>query len=330
MRKEIRVSRLISVKEHIEHLQIEKWLIDIGDVLEFDLFESIPYSTKKELFLSKRHPINIALKNKIDHVEHLYIQRSDVLLYEQFIRDAIQSIAQNAHISITKKAAVIYHEASVVVDELFDNPEALENVPKSKKVVNNFISTIFSDTRAIESLMKIASYDYYTQTHSINVCVYSLSLGSYLKLEEKVLAELGTAALLHDLGKSKVNNEITNKKGRLTTAEFEQMKLHPSYGYEIALKIGIKDPRILDGIRHHHEKLDGSGYPDRIKGKNITLFARIISICDVFDALSTKRSYKEKLGSYAALQLMKDTMKQHLDITFIDAFIRMQQHTQTI
>jgi len=329
MRKEIRINKLISVKEHIDHLQIEKWLIDIGDVLTFDLFESVPYSTKKELFLSKNHPITLAMKNKIDRAEHLYIQHSDLLLYERFISEAIQAVAQNRHISITKKAAVIYHEASIVVDELFDNPEALENVPKSKKVVNRFISTIFSDERAIESLMKIASYDYYTQTHSINVCVYSLSLGSYLKLKEQVLEELGMAALLHDLGKSKVDSEITNKKGRLTTAEFEQMKFHPSYGYEIALKLGIDDPRILDGIRHHHEKLDGSGYPDGIKGRQITLFARIIGVCDVFDAISTKRSYKESMGSCATLHLMKETMQHHLDMTFVDAFIRMQQHKET-
>jgi len=328
MRKEIRINRLISVKEHVEHLQIEKWLIDVGDILEFDLFEDVPYSTKKELFLSKKHSISLVVKNKIDRAERLYIQRSDLMLYERFISDSIRSVANNTHISITKKAAVIYHEASVVVDELFDNPEALENVPKSKKVVNNFISTIFSDSRAIESLMKIASYDYYTQTHSINVCVYSLSLGSFLKLEEKVLEELGTAALLHDLGKSLVDHAITNKNGRLTTAEFELMKLHPSYGYEIALKLGIEDKRILDGIRHHHEKLDGSGYPDGIRGKKITLFARIIGVCDVFDALSTKRSYKDRLGSCAALHLMKDTMQQHLDMTFVDAFIRMQQHKE--
>jgi HD-GYP domain-containing protein (c-di-GMP phosphodiesterase class II) len=196
--------------------------------------------------------------------------------------------------------------------------------------VNNFISTILSDDRAIESLMQIASYDYYTQTHSINVCVYSLSLGSYLKLEESVLEELGTAALLHDLGKSRVDNAITNKKGKLSIVEFEQMKLHSGYGHEIALKLGIEDPRILDGIRHHHEKLDGSGYPDGIRGKKITLFARIIGVCDVFDALSTTRTYKERIGSSTALHLMKDTMKQHLDMTFVDAFIRMQQHTETI
>jgi HD-GYP domain-containing protein (c-di-GMP phosphodiesterase class II) len=160
--------------------------------------------------------------------------------------------------------------------------------------------------------------------------VYALSLGTYLKLATAVLEELGMSALLHDLGKSKVNSAITNKNGRLTDDEFEQMKHHPVFGYQIALKIGITDTRILDGIRHHHEKLDGSGYPDAISGKKITLFARIIGVCDVFDALSTKRPYKDRLKSYDSLKLMKETMTEHLDITIMDAFIRMQQHDQLL
>ena len=326
MRKEIRVDKLTSINKHVGHLHIEKWLLDVGDILEFDLFQEFEGSHDKYMFLPKNHPIDAAIKGKIEYIEHLYIRHSDLVAYENFISKAIQSVADNPHIPITKKAAVIYHEASNVVDELFDDPEALENVPKSKKVVNTFIDTIFSDTRAVESLMKIASYDYYTQTHSINVCVYALSLGSYLKLGDKMLEKLGMAALLHDLGKSRIANAIVNKKGLLTTTEFEQMKLHPVYGHEIALKMGIDNKQMLDGIRHHHEKLDGSGYPDGIRGREISLFARIIGVCDVFDALSTKRSYKERMGSYASLHLMKETMQHHLDMIFIDAFIRMQHH----
>jgi HD-GYP domain-containing protein (c-di-GMP phosphodiesterase class II) len=248
--------------------------------------------TMKNTCFYLKHRIDEVIKERINHVEHLYIHHSDLIAYENFISAAVQAVAENPHISITKKAAVLYHGASVVVDELFEDPEALENVPKSKKVVNTFVSTIFSDARAIESLMKIASYDYYTQTHSINVCVYSLSLGSYLKLGDKMLEDLGMAALLHDLGKSKVDSAIVNKKGHLTMAEFEKMKSHPNYGYEIATKIGVKNTQVLDGIRHHHEKLDGSGYPDGLKGREIALFARIIGVCDVFDALSTSALMK--------------------------------------
>lgn len=328
--KQIRINRLINVKEPMEFVRIEKWILDVGDRLEFDLFEQITYNDETVLLLPKEQMIDAAMKERIDQAWHVYIRRSDLLVYQRFIDGVIQAVAQNANITITKKAAVIYRQASAILDEMFEDPEALENVPKSRKVVNTFVTTIFSDTHAIESLIKITAYDYYTHTHSINVCVYSLSLGSYLGLPADVLEELGISALLHDLGKSKIDPAITNKNGHLSDLEYEQMKYHPVYGYTIALKIGITDTRILDGIRHHHEKLDGSGYPDGIKGEKITLFARIIGVCDVFDALSTRRPYKERMSSYEALKLMKETMPQHLDMMFVDAFIRMQRHDEIL
>ncbi|MDD2781826.1 HD-GYP domain-containing protein [Sulfuricurvum sp.] len=326
--KRIRIQNVITETDSQNYTAIEKWILDIGDMLECDLFIGIGFRNDKELLLEKNHPITPPIKERIEQVRHLYIREEDLPIYNLFIDQIIQAVAQNTKIAITKKAAVIYRQASVILDEMFSNPEELENVPKSKKVVNTFVNTIFSDAHAIESLIKITAYDYYTHTHSINVCVYALSLGSYLRLKADVLEELGMSALLHDLGKSKVDHAITNKNGRLTYDEYEKMKHHPSYGYAIAVKLGISDRRVLDGIRHHHEKLDGSGYPDGLHGEQITLFARIIGICDVFDALSTKRSYKDRLSSYDALHLIKETMKNHLDMSIVDDFIKMQRHEE--
>lgn len=324
--KRIRIRNVITERDLQHYIAIEKWIFDVGDELDCDLFIGVGFRNDKELLVEKNVPISEKLKARIDRVRYLYIREEDLPLYDLFIDKIVQAVAQDTHIPITKKAAVIYRQASVILDEMFEDPEALENAPKSKKVVNKFVETIFSDAHAIESLIRITAYDYYTHTHSINVCVYALSLGSYLKLKAEVLEELGMSALLHDLGKSKVDPAITNKKGRLTFDEFEQMKRHPAYGHAIAVKLGISDRRVLDGIRHHHEKLDGSGYPDGLRGEQITLFARIIGVCDVFDALSTKRSYKDRLSSYDALHLMKETMKHHLDMEIIDDFIKMQRH----
>ncbi len=324
--KQIHVSTITPLHQKEEYVLIEKWLLEEGDIPTFDLFELSLYGEEKHLFHPKGKVIDAAVSQKLSLLHHVYIQRDDLVKYYNFISLIVQAIAKNEHISITKKAAIVYRQASATLDEMFQNPEALENVPKSKKVVNDFVNTIFGDEHAIESMIKITAYDYYTQTHSINVCVYALSLGSYLKFDPKMLEELGMAALLHDLGKSKVDSKITNKAGPLTFDEFEQMKHHPAYGHAIALKIGVKDPLILDGIRHHHEKLDGSGYPDGMRGEQITVFARIIAVCDVFDALTTKRSYKPCMRSYEALLLMKAKMEGHLDLRYITAFIEMQRH----
>ncbi len=326
--KRIRIQNVITEADSQNYTAIEKWILDIGDILEYDLFIGIGFRNDKKLLLEKNHPITPPIKARIEEVRHLYIREEDLPIYKLFIDQIIQAVAQNKKIAITKKAAVIYRQASVILDEMFSNPEELENVPKSKKVVDAFVNTILSDANAIESLIKITAYDYYTHTHSINVCIYALSLGSYLRLKADVLEELGISALLHDLGKSKVDRAITNKNGPLTYDEYEKMKHHPAYGYAIAVKLGISDHRVLDGIRHHHEKLDGSGYPDRLHGGQISLFARIIGVCDVFDALSTKRSYKDRLSSYDALHLIKETMKNHLDMSIVDDFIKMQHHEE--
>ncbi len=328
--KQIRIFRRFDESRRTSYVEIEKWFIDVGDSLEFDLFSAGERYPDKALFLEKHTTVDREIKERIDQYRYLYIRQSDLPLYNLFVDKIVQSVARNEKVPITKKAAVIYRQASVILDEMFENPEELENVPKSKTVVNTFVGTIFSDKHAIESLIKITAYDYYTHTHSINVCIYSLSLGSFLGLVDTTLEELGMSALLHDLGKCRVDPKITNKNGKLTDREFEEMKHHPLYGYTIAIKIGIHDRHILDGIRHHHEKLDGTGYPDGLMGKNITLFARIIGVCDVFDALSTKRSYKDRMSSYDTLMLMKKTMQHHLDMEIVDAFIRMQQHDEAL
>jgi HD-GYP domain-containing protein (c-di-GMP phosphodiesterase class II) len=190
-------------------------------------------------------------------------------------------------------------------------------------VVSDLVDTILVDNFTLKSLLVIASHDYYTHTHSINVAIYALSLGSFLGLQKETLAELGEAALLHDLGKSKIDPAIINKNGKLTDKEFKEVQKHSDLGYAVGLKLGIKNKNVLDGIRHHHEKMDGSGYPLGLKGKEIPLFARIIGACDIFDALTSRRSYKEPMTTFETLKLMKTTMKEHLDVRLLDKMISM-------
>jgi len=209
------------------------------------------------------------------------------------------------------------------MDELFTNPDALGNIEKSQDIVDGFVNLILQEESTIESIIQIAAHDYYTHTHSINVSVYTLSLAKFIGLKDKDLADIGMSSMLHDLGKSKVDWEIINKNGKLTEDEFMQMKKHPEAGYDIALSMGITDKRILSGIRSHHEKLDGNGYPDGLKDKQISLFARIIAVCDVFDALTTKRSYKDAMSSFTAIKIMKDQMSEHLDVRIINGLVQM-------
>lgn len=306
-----------------KYKRIDKRLITEGSQINFNLFLPNESKSAMSLFLQSDTAVDGNAKVKLREIEGLYISEEEEALYQAYVAQHLQIIARNGDIPTHQKAQLVYEKATEAIDAMFKNPESLENVKNAQDVVNSSIEMILSDSSAVESLMKITAHDYYTHTHSINVSIYTLSLGAFLGIAGKDLEVLGMAAILHDLGKSKVDYEIINKNGKLSDDEFAQMKNHPAFGHEIALKLGITDDRVLSGIRHHHEKIVGGGYPDNISGDEISYFARIIGVCDVFDALSTKRSYKDPMSSFESLKLMKEQMAGHLDMSLVNAFIKM-------
>ncbi|MDO9207085.1 MAG: HD domain-containing protein [Sulfuricurvum sp.] len=308
-----------------KYTSIDKRLITEGSNIDFNLFLSNETKNAMTLFLQSDSAVDGNTKVKLREIEMLYVDEEDESRYKAYVKRHLQSIAQNSDIPTEQKGRLVYEKAAEAIDAMFKNPESLENVKRAQPVVNSFIDIILQDLNAVESLLKITAHDFYTHTHSINVSIYTLSLGSFLGIAGKDLETLGMAAILHDLGKSKVDYDIINKNGKLTDEEFDHMKKHPSLGYDIAVKLGISDQRILTGIRHHHERMEGGGYPDNLKKDQISEFARIIGVCDVFDALSTKRSYKDPMSSFESLRLMKQQMSGHLDMNMVDAFIKMLQ-----
>lgn len=304
------------------YIPTDKRFFNFADSLNFNLYQK-ENPTQMSLFLQSNTTLDKEKQQKLQKIEQVYIDKNEKNKYEKFIEYNLQNIIQDKSLPLDERTEAVYTSSSELVNSLFSNPNALENAKRSEKIVTPILESIIHNEDTISSYMKIIEYDYYTHTHSLNVSIYALSLGAVLNLDEESLKYLGQAALLHDLGKSKINHEIVNKNGSLDNIEFEQMKMHPALGYDTALSLGIQNKAILDGIRHHHEKLNGMGYPDGLKGNEISLFPRIIGICDVFDALSTRRSYKEAMNSYEALILMKSQMNEHLDMKILNSFIRM-------
>lgn len=243
---------------------------------------------------------------------------------EVYIEDHVLKVHTNSKKNVAeeidKKSVFIYETATDIMQNLLEKP-SLENIQKSKDIVNNVLDEILKEEQVFSSLLKVTSYDYYTYSHSVNVSVYALGLGKHIGLGKNDLSALGQAAILHDIGKSKIDPAIINKNGKLTEEEFTTIKNHPLFGYEIASANKGIDPRILAGIRHHHEKMDGTGYPDRLQAKDIHMFAQIIAITDIFDALTTKRSYKEAMSTFDALKLMRDKMIKEINPKLFNRFI---------
>ena len=172
------------------------------------------------------------------------------------------------------------------------------------------------------NLMDIKSFDDYTFTHNINVATISLFIGEALGLSKDDLFELGMGCMLHDVGKINIPIEILNKNGKLTDQEFAQMKSHPMKGFEILQKSRNISERARRVALEHHEKYDGSGYPNNIRGNAISLFGRICAVADVYDALTTDRPYRVAMQPYDAMKILIAGIDKHFDPNILNTFIR--------
>ncbi|MCK9362864.1 MAG: HD domain-containing protein [Syntrophales bacterium] len=172
----------------------------------------------------------------------------------------------------------------------------------------------------VKSLVQaIEIKDTYTRGHSERVCRYSMLLAEKMGLDEEQKANLQWAGMLHDVGKIGITETILNKPGPLTEDEYEQVKTHPTKGYAILkLQAPLKDA--LPGILHHHERYDGKGYPDGLKGENIPLLGRIIAVPDTFDAITSNRAYREGSSVQKALKILQSVSGSQLDARIVEIF----------
>lgn len=161
----------------------------------------------------------------------------------------------------------------------------------------------------------------HTYLHSINVANYSVSLGERLNLNKSDLEKLKLIGLLHDIGKLNIPNDILKKPGKLTDEEFEVMKSHPVYSVELLKRAGFTNEEVLRSIKAHHERIDGTGYPRSLKGNQIPLFAKIVSIADSYEAMTSDRCYRSRQDlNYAREELIKGAGKQ-FDKEIVNVFI---------
>jgi len=179
------------------------------------------------------------------------------------------------------------------------------------------------ELKTAKNLLTITSYDFYTYTHSVNVGVLSVLISKMLfsKSLAHDMHELGAGFFLHDIGKVRVDPAILNKPGRLTDEEMLKMRAHPYQGYKILKETEhlTEECRII--AMQHHERDDGTGYPNRLRGNDIHLYGRICCIADVYDALTSERPYKQRLTPYEALKIMKEQMISHFRKELFDKFV---------
>ncbi len=189
-------------------------------------------------------------------------------------------------------------------------------------LVEDIHESIASNSGALLSLVRLKNKDNYTYLHSVAVCALMIALGKQFGFEGDALRNLGMAGLLHDVGKMLIPEAVLNKPGRLTDGEFDVIKSHPRLGFEVLEKTTELDDIVLEVCLHHHERVDGGGYPDRLSGDNLSLYARMGSVCDVYDAITSERCYKKGWEPAMAIHKMAEWQEGHFDLRVFHAFVK--------
>ena len=190
-------------------------------------------------------------------------------------------------------------------------------------VVEEISNSVMRNPGALISIARLKSKDEYTYMHSVAVCALMVSLARQLGMNEAVTRKTGLAGLLHDVGKMAIPDEILNKPGKLTDEEFAIVRNHPVAGHEMLIEGGAVDEVVLDVCRHHHEKVDGEGYPDSLAGESLSVFARMGAVCDVYDAITSNRPYKDGWCPAESLRRMAEWCKYgQFDGRIFQAFVK--------
>ncbi|MCR4655117.1 MAG: HD-GYP domain-containing protein [Lachnospiraceae bacterium] len=203
---------------------------------------------------------------------------------------------------------------------LFDNTESEGFVDATNNIADELVDMISKNNAIAIDVNMLRVSDEYTFKHSVDVATIAIIIGKQYGLPNAVLHDLGVAGLLHDIGKARIPAEILNKPSKLTDDEFEKMKKHSFFGYSILKQRGYFSNAVLSGVLQHHERNVGDGYPFGLKNDQIHLFAKIISIADIYDALVTDRPYKQAYSRRTAMEMVLAT-SWDLDINVMKSFI---------
>ncbi len=189
-------------------------------------------------------------------------------------------------------------------------------------VVDQIALSMQRNASAMLGMVRLKSHDEYAFMHSVSVCTLMVALAHQLGFDDAQVREAGLAGLLHDVGKAKVPLALLNKPGKLSPAELEQIKQHTRQGQEMLLAFGMPGETALDVCLHHHERPDGNGYPDGLSGNDFTLHARMAAVCDVYDAITSNRPYKDAWGPADSISKMSEWVRLgKFDATVFRAFV---------
>ncbi len=264
------------------------------------------------VLLKKGQILNNLYINKIIYHEIPGVYIENDAFNDLIIEASINQKLESESISQIKDVYQKFHNTMGKIDNA--------TVKQISIVVNKLISEILSKESLSNNIIEFKSYDDYTYQHCLNVAVLSISTGISLGFSEYELHEIGMCGLMHDIGKMLIPLSIINKPGKLTEEEFDIMKTHPINSVNQLQYLVSSD--VLRGIESHHEKIDGTGYPHGRKGDNIHRYAKVLSVCDVYDALTSTRSYRKSCFPSEVIEYIMGCADTHFDYEVLCKFLK--------
>ncbi|CAH0539676.1 HD-GYP domain-containing protein [Vibrio marisflavi] len=259
--------------------------------------------------------------------EKCEIQSQPIQLVDPIERQSLQEVREKRKLatrdSQQKKAKVLVEQARDLANKLLTNTFQRRTtlVDDISSWAEKIVDFALVDTDAIRCVTALRNKDDYLLEHSVNVSCLLVSFGKHLNMNKAMLKQLAIGGIIHDVGKIRVENKVLNKPGKLTEEEFEQIKMHQTYAKEILAKVDGISQVARDICLMHHEKLDGTGYPDALSADQIPVHSRMSAIVDIYDALTADRCYKKGISSAEAFKIMLDMSPDKLDKELVYKFI---------
>jgi putative nucleotidyltransferase with HDIG domain len=245
---------------------------------------------------------------------------------KQSIRDALKAAKQEQKLFLKelKRARKVHGRTKSYIETLLEDVRLGNSLDTetARELVTDITESITRSPNAMVWLSHLKHRDEYTVTHCMNTCILAVTFGRSLEMNTEELQIMGLGALLHDIGKMAVPLEILNKPGRLTAEEYEIVKTHAERGYQMLKEKGNIPPQSLEIVLHHHERIGGKGYPHGLMGGQVNLMTKIVSIVDVYDAITSDRCYHDAIAPYEALKNMYEWISEDFDQDLVEKFIK--------
>ena len=221
-------------------------------------------------------------------------------------------------------ASSLYQEAKDLQKQALNNMKEGKpiNTEAMKQLADGFIDSVFRNQDALACMTRMRNKDEYLMEHSINVSIIMTIFAKHMKMDKDIIHQLATGALLHDLGKIGVPDLVLNKPGKLTDAEMEKMKSHVTLGYNVLQKSGDLSPISIEMVGDHHERLDGSGYPNNKTDEDLSIYSKMIAIVDTYDAITATRCYQNSRTAVTAFKILRSESGTGFDESLVNEFIQ--------